>query len=196
MKNSLTLILAAATLAATPALTRAGDASKECCATKATASAACCAASKTTAAAASTSCAANGGSYVMVKLKRADNAAIQQSLARLDGVTSVETCSESKFTKVSYSQDKVCSDKIMAALKTSGHKVEAQRVTFAVDGMACGACESKVAKALAKVKGVSESHVCSESKQAVVDFNPKKVSSDAILAAIDAAGFKASLAVN
>lgn len=195
MKNSLTLFLAAATIATTPALTFAGDASKECCAAKtATATAACCAASKV--AAASPSCAANGGAYVMVKLKRADNAAIQQSLARLDGVTSVETCSESKFTKVAYSQDKVCTDKIMTALKASGYKIEAQRVTLAVDGMACGACESKVTKALAKVKGVSDSHVCSQSRQAVVDFNPKKVSSDAILAAIDAAGFKASLAAN
>jgi copper ion binding protein len=195
MKNSLTLLLTAAALAATSSLALAGDASKECCAAKTTSTAgACCAASKVSSTAPSGS--TDGASYVMVKLKRADDAAIQKSLAKLDGITSVETCSESKFTKVAYSHDKVCSDKVMAALKASGHKIEAQRVTFAVDGMACGACETKVAKALAKVKGVSDSHVCSESRQAVVDFNPKRVSSDAILAALDSAGFKASVAAN
>ncbi|MBL9136913.1 MAG: copper ion binding protein [Verrucomicrobiales bacterium] len=192
MKNSLRLFIVAATLAATPALL-AGDASKECCAAKTTASAACCAASKATASTGA-SCSAAEGSYVMVKFKRANNNAIQKSLASLDGVSAVETCPETKFTKVAYSKDKVCSDKIMAAIKSSGYKVEAQRITYAVEGMACGACETKVAKALAKVKGVSESHVCSQSKQAVVDFNPNKVSSDAILAALDAAGFKAVMA--
>lgn len=196
MKKSIRLFVVAAALTATPSLLLAGDASKECCATKtAKASAACCAASKSTASTGS-SCSAAGGSYVMVKVKRANNAEIQKSLASLDGVTSVETCSDSKFTKVAYSKDKVCSDKVMAALKASGHRIEAQRITYAVDGMACGACESKVAKALAKVKGISETHVCSESKQAVVDFNPNKVSADAILAALDSAGFKASVSPN
>lgn len=151
-----------------------------------------CASSTTT----STQCSATKGQYVMVKLKGGDQANISKAFGKLEGVSAVETCNESKFTKVAYSKDKVCADKIMAALKEAGYKVETQRVTYAVDGLSCGACCDKVGKALSKIKGVSDAKVCAESKQAVVDFDPARTSADKVMAAIDSAGFKASEALN
>jgi copper ion binding protein len=193
MTNSLKLLVASAALVVLPAsLQAAGDSTcstaKACCATTT--------ATSTTAKESGTCCASAKGNYVMLKLKGGDAGGISQTLSKLDGVSAADTCSESKFTKISFNQEKVCSSKIMTALKDAGYKVQTQRVTYAVEGLACGACTTKVTKALSKLKGVSETHVCSESKQAVIDFNPSKVTVEKILATLDATGFKASEVVN
>ncbi len=133
---------------------------------------------------------------VMLKIKGGDCAAIQKSLSRVAGVSAVETCSETKFTKVAYSGNKVGADKIVAAVRKAGYEVEARRVTFAVEGLACGACSEKVGQALSKVKGVSDNAVCHEAKTATVDFDPKKVTTQKLVAAIKAAGFSATESMN
>ncbi len=150
----------------------------------------------TTAAAAASACCASKGDYVLLKLKGGKPAAVSQALAQVDGVGTADTCAESKFTKISYDKEKACSTQIMAALKKAGYRVQTQRVTYAVEGLACGSCSTQVSKALSKLKGVSDAKVCSESKQAVIDFNPNKVSVEKILATLDATGFKASAVMN
>ena len=193
----LSSLLIATALVALPATLRASD--EACCPAakaKGTAGAAeCCPASKATANAKTEACAAKGQT-AMLKIKNVDAAGVEKALKGLDGVAAASTCSESKFTKVSYDGQKVCTDKIMAALAKAGYKVETQRVTYAVDGMACGACASKVSKALSQIKGVSDAKVCHEAKQAVVDFDPAQVNAQKVLAAIDATGFKATESVN
>ncbi len=153
------------------------------CKAGATASSGCCAAGK-------------AGRSVSLKLRRSDDAALLKSLSSVAGVTGVETCPKSKFTTVSYSGEQCCPDSIVAAVRKAGYRVSAQKMTFAVDGMSCGACSDKVSKALSKVRGVSESHVCNESKTATVVFNPNRVSTDKVMAAIKAAGFEAKASVN
>lgn len=181
-------ILAAASLLALPASVMADG---DCAACPA-----CPAAKATTAAKGATCCPASAGTQsVMLKVK-GNSEAVGKVLTSLEGVSAAETCSESKFTKVAFNKDKVCSDSIFAALKKAGYRVEAQQVTYAVDGLACEACVDKVSKALSKVKGVADAKVCHISKKAVVEFDPNKVSADKVLAAIDATGFKASEAAN
>lgn len=145
---------------------------------------------------AASTCCASKGNYVMLKLKGGDAGAISQSLAKLDGVQAADTCCQSKFTKISYDKDKVCAAKILAAVKSAGYKVQAQRVTYAVEGMSCGSCAEKISKSLSKLRGVSDAKVCTESKQATIDFNPGRISEEKILAAMDASGFKASAVMN
>jgi len=190
MTNSFKLLVASAALVILPASLQASDAA--CPATKA-----CCASTPTsTTSTSSGTCCASKGDYVMLKLKGGDAGAISQTLAKVDGVSTADTCSESKFTKISFNKEKVCSSQIMSALKDAGYKVQTQRITYAMDGISCGASSTKVTKALSKLKGVSDTKVCSESKQAVIDFNPNKVTTEKILATLDATGFKASEVVN
>lgn len=190
--NRIFAFVAVAAMVAVPArllLADAGTCAKEGAAT--------CAAAKSEGcpATAGACCATSKGSSMTLRIKGSGDV-IKASLAKLDGVTGVDTCSDSKLTKVAYSKDKVCSDKVFAALKTAGLKVEAQQVTFAVDGMSCEACSGKVSKALSKMKGVADAKVCHSSKKAVVEFDPTTVSADKVLAAIDATGFKATEAAN
>jgi copper ion binding protein len=191
MKQSLRLIVASLALASLPVALHAGEGAT-CTSAKA-----CCAATtaKCEASTAST-CSASKGPQVTLKLKGGRNANLGTTLAKLDGISAADTCSESKFTTIRFDKDKVCASKIMAALQDAGYRIQTQRVTYAVEGMSCGACSTKVTKALSKLRGVSDAKVCAESKQAVIDFNPSRVSVDKILATLDASGFKASEAVN
>ncbi len=111
-------------------------------------------------------------------------------LAAIDGVAEPSACAQSKVAKVAYNPKKVKDQQVIAAINKAGYKVTAETMTVKVDGMSCGACSDKVSKKLASVKGVTEQKVCHESKQAVITFDPAKVSAKDVLAAIDSTGFK------
>lgn len=111
-------------------------------------------------------------------------------LGAIEGVDAPEACAKSKVAKLSYDPKKVKEKQLLAAIEKAGYQVKAETIEVKVDGMACGDCSSKVSKALAAVEGVKEQKVCHVAKHAVVTFDPKKLSRDKILAAIDSTGFK------
>ncbi|MBK9140426.1 MAG: heavy-metal-associated domain-containing protein [Verrucomicrobia bacterium] len=115
---------------------------------------------------------------------------VTKALAAIDGVTEASACADSKTAKLAYNPKKVKDQQVIAAINKAGFKVAAETLTVKVDGMSCGACSDKVSKKLASVKGVKEQKVCHESKQAVITFDPSKVSQKDVLAAIDSTGFK------
>lgn len=116
-------------------------------------------------------------------------ASLDKVLTSLEGVKA-ESCSTSHLTKVTYDATKVKTEEVFAAFKKAGVKVEGQQIQLAVNGMACGACSTKVGKALTKLDGVLNGAACHESKKATVLFDPSKVKADQIVAAINATGFK------
>ena len=119
---------------------------------------------------------------------KATCAKLDKALTRLDGVKA-ESCSKSHLTKVTYDSTKVKPGQVFAAFKKAGVKIEGQQIELAVKGLACGACSSKVNKALTKVKGVLDGETCHKSKKATVLFDPAKVKSKQIVAAINETGF-------
>lgn len=115
-------------------------------------------------------------------------AELDKALTRLDGVKA-ESCSKSHLTKVTYDSTKVKPGQVFAAFKKAGVKIEGQQIEVAIKGLACGACSSKVNKALTKVKGVLNGEACHKSKKATVLFDPAKVKAKQVVAAINKTGF-------
>lgn len=71
-----------------------------------------------------------------------------------------------------------------------------KRIELVVHGMSCGHCEMRVKKALTEVPGVLDVEVSHEKERAVVTVDPKQeVSVDALVAAVQAAGYEAELQV-
>jgi copper ion binding protein len=68
---------------------------------------------------------------------------------------------------------------------------EGDRQVFAVEGMSCEGCVSAVKTALSELPGVESVDVSLEKKQAVVVGSPDQVSAQAVIAAIEAAGYQA-----
>jgi copper ion binding protein len=62
---------------------------------------------------------------------------------------------------------------------------------FAVEGMHCQGCVKSVSGAVTKVAGVKRVDVSLEGKTATVEFDATSASPDAIVAAIEGAGFDA-----
>jgi copper chaperone len=60
-----------------------------------------------------------------------------------------------------------------------------------VAGMTCGGCVKSLTRALTAVPGVAKAEVSLELGQAVIDFDPGKVSQARLTEAIEDAGFSA-----
>lgn len=203
MKNLFKLPLTLSMAVALPALTLAGD-QATCPATKATCTAgaakadACCSAATATCpvSGATTKVTSTGDRLIQAQFKvsgmtcAACETSVTKALKAIEGVKEASACAESKVAKVAYNPEKVKDRQLAAAIRKAGYKVEAETIAVKVDGLSCGACSDKVGKKLAGLKGVTEQKVCHESKQAVVTFDPEKVSTKDILAAIDSTGFK------
>jgi len=65
--------------------------------------------------------------------------------------------------------------------------------TIQVEGMTCGGCAASVRQALAKREGVKSVEVSLEKKQAIVMYDPAKVTPKQLTEAINQTGFKAKL---
>lgn len=67
-------------------------------------------------------------------------------------------------------------------------------VTLKVEGMTCSSCGLTVRVAIKKLDGVKDAKVNVPSKEAVVEYDPAKVTPEKIVEAINKAGYAASLA--
>jgi Cu+-exporting ATPase len=63
------------------------------------------------------------------------------------------------------------------------------QIIFPITGMTCASCSRRVEKALAKVPGVTEASVNLASEQASVAYDPAQVQPQALLAAVEQAGY-------
>ncbi|UCC75153.1 MAG: cation transporter [Gemmatimonadota bacterium] len=68
-----------------------------------------------------------------------------------------------------------------------------KKITLEVEGMSCGGCANAVKSALARVAGVQIAAVSLEEKRATLEVEGC-VSSGALLSAVEAAGYQATVA--
>ncbi len=80
---------------------------------------------------------------------------------------------------------------ITGAVQRAGYSVPQQAVTLEIDGMTCASCVARVEKALSKVEGVVSAQVNLATETALVQFASGMVGVDALVAAVDRAGYVA-----
>lgn len=66
-----------------------------------------------------------------------------------------------------------------------------ETTTIKITGMSCGGCTASVTKVLSEMAGVIRAEVQLDPGQATVEFDPAKVTREALCAAISDAGFEA-----
>ncbi len=66
-----------------------------------------------------------------------------------------------------------------------------ETTTIKVSGMSCGGCTASVTKVLSETPGVAKADVQLTPGQVTVEFDPARVTREALCAAIDDAGFEA-----
>ena len=82
---------------------------------------------------------------------------------------------------------------LTGAVSAAGYEVPAQHLRFAVQGMTCASCVSRIEQALGAVPGVLKANVNLGTETATVDLVSGAASVRDLLAAIDAAGYQATL---
>lgn len=68
------------------------------------------------------------------------------------------------------------------------------QVTLRIEGMTCGGCAIATRKVLMRLAGVARADVSYEEKQAVVTYDPAKVTVPQMIAAVETLNYTASVA--
>jgi len=73
--------------------------------------------------------------------------------------------------------------------RSAGANVASMKVK--IPGMDCAACAVNIERTLRKVEGVGWTEVVFKTKEAVIEYDPTRISPEKIFAVIDESGFKA-----
>lgn len=76
----------------------------------------------------------------------------------------------------------------------AANAVEEKTVRLTVEGMTCGGCAIGTKKVLTRLTGVTKAEVSYEKKEAVVTYDPAKVTVKQMIAAIKTLGYTATVA--
>jgi len=82
---------------------------------------------------------------------------------------------------------------VASSMENPSQTIPVSQTTLKVDGMTCGGCEFGVKKCLLKLDGVKEANVSYEKGEALVQYDPEKVTKEKMVDVINKIGFKASL---
>jgi Cu+-exporting ATPase len=126
------------------------------------------------------------------------SARVQRVVAWLDGVHSAQVNLATESMQVSWDADKLGPEEIKAAVHKAGYEAKEisqdSQVELDIQGMTCAACSARVEKALSRVPGVSRAEVNLATEKARVRFDPEQVQSKDFIAAVENAGYGASVA--
>ncbi|WP_256562678.1 heavy metal translocating P-type ATPase [Halomarina pelagica] len=116
------------------------------------------------------------------------------SVERLDGVRDLDPRPATGTLVVEYDPAVTDAAAIGERVESAGYRVEpdaeAATVRFSVPGMDCPSCAGAVEKALERVEGVEASDPRPATGTVVVTYDPERVSTDRLAAAIEGAGYE------
>ncbi|SDB87235.1 heavy metal translocating P-type ATPase [Shouchella lonarensis] len=118
---------------------------------------------------------------------------IEKGLNKMDGVKQATVNLATEKATVVYDEGEVTSHDIQGKVGKLGYGVRKETVTFAIEGMTCSACATRIEKRLKKVPGVATANVNFSVAQATVSYEGSQVSVDAFIDAVEQLGYKAVL---
>ncbi|MCU4975847.1 heavy metal translocating P-type ATPase [Halobacteria archaeon AArc-m2/3/4] len=115
---------------------------------------------------------------------------IEDAVADLEGVTSVDVNFATDEATLKYEPDEVGLDEIYGAIEDAGYDPDRTKTTIGIAGMTCSTCAETNTEAIERVPGVLEADVNFATDEATVAFNPHDTSLSAIYDAIEDAGYE------
>jgi len=114
---------------------------------------------------------------------------VERSVRRLEGVLAIDPRPTSGTLVVTYDSDATDPEAVRERVTAAGYAVSAGRTEhFAVPEMDCPSCAGKIERAL-EIEGVLDVDTRPTSGEVVVTFDPDRVGVDAVVAAIEGAGY-------
>ena len=119
---------------------------------------------------------------------------VERSLKKLPGVAQANVNFASEQASVDFDPQQVKLPEVIDKVKAAGYGVALAKVEMPVTGMTCANCAANIERALnKKVDGVVDASVNFASERVSVSYIPDVVDVDAIVAAIEKAGYQAVL---
>jgi Cd2+/Zn2+-exporting ATPase len=128
---------------------------------------------------------------------------LEQSLAKIPGVTWVSLNFATSKIWFEYEPDAVNRDQVLAAIRRAGYRIRepqiaavpvaATRSSFVLKGLDCPDCAVKLQQRIARLEGVHEASVNFANATMLVRHDREKTGRADILAAVQEAGYNASL---
>ncbi len=117
---------------------------------------------------------------------------LQRALGAIDGVDQATVNLITERAALTYASDQVAPADLVQAVRDAGFDVPAETTRLAIGGMTCATCAGRVEKALRASPGVATAQVNLASEVATVAYTPGLISIDALVAAVQDAGYDAS----
>jgi P-type Cu+ transporter len=120
---------------------------------------------------------------------------VQKAIEEVPGVESASVSLLANEATIEFNEGEASTADIVEAVRRAGYEAGAPRtLTLAVTGMTCAACQGHVEKALAGVPGVKSASVSLLANEARVEFDAALAGEADLIAAVDEAGYGASVA--
>lgn len=118
------------------------------------------------------------------------SARIEKKVGELEGVDAVHVNFAAEAASIEFDPQKISASQFPKTIEKLGFEVPRQSTTFAVEGMTCASCVSRVEKKLASLEGVHEVDVNLVTKQVLVDYIPALVDFKILQSALEEAGYR------
>lgn len=120
------------------------------------------------------------------------SARVERVLNKMEDVEAqVNLATES--AKISYDAEKVSPTDVIQKIKDIGYDVETEKLEFAIYGMTCAACSSRIEKVLSKMDGVVKAVVNLSNETATVTYYRNVVTERDVIEKIKAIGYDAKV---
>jgi copper ion binding protein len=121
---------------------------------------------------------------------------LERVLSRLPGVAEASVSLAAERASARFNPGQVSAAAIAEAIAKAGFEVPGDTIELAVSSMTCASCSARVEKVLGKVPGVRAAAVNLATERASVEVVPGAVSASALIAAVERAGYGASVVVD
>ena len=120
---------------------------------------------------------------------------LEKMLRRVDGVAEASVNLATERASVQFDAATATPSIIAVAVARAGFGVPAESARFDVGGMTCATCSGRIEKVLRKLDGVTTAQVNLATEVATVAYTPGVVTVASMIAAVEKAGFTATVAL-
>ena len=121
---------------------------------------------------------------------------IEKGLTKLDGVEEANVNLALEKSIIKFDPEKINEQDFVIKIEALGYGVVKDKKEFAITGMTCAACATRIEKGLNKMDGVTLANVNLALENAVVEFNPNQVSMSDIISRVEKLGYGAHIKEN
>ncbi|WP_391207327.1 heavy metal translocating P-type ATPase [Psychrobacillus sp. L4] len=119
------------------------------------------------------------------------SARIEKVLSKMDGVEEANVNLALEKSSIKYDPNKLSEIDFEKKIQDLGYGVAKEKKEFAISGMTCSACATRIEKGLNKLDGVSLANVNLALENATVEYNPSQITVSDIILLVEKLGYGA-----